>query len=178
MQKKVLIDNIQGHERLFPPNALKMRMNWSKNVTKERDAPWQIVMGATDMLFCVLTNFVLRLEMHFRWNPNALLLPYLFSSTDDVSVPAGGTKSKEIASSQCIHKNFQNRRVCQRRCCSEGLGSQSIRKRPPTHARRSGCTRGDKDLRGQWKPKSRVLDIYDDTKQHQKVGFVNYVIIC
>jgi hypothetical protein len=23
-----------------------------------------------------------------------------------------------------------------------------------------------------------VLDIYDDTKQHQKVGFVNYVIIC
>ena len=46
----------------------------------------------------------------------------------------------------------------------EGLGSHSIRKFSSTHARRSGCTRDDKDLRGRWKSKSRVSDVYDDTE--------------
>jgi hypothetical protein len=36
--------------------------------------------------------------MHFRWNPNILLSPHIFSFVDDVMVPAGGMKSKEIAS--------------------------------------------------------------------------------
>ena len=94
---QVLIENIQVQHDSFP-NALKTRMNWSKNVTEERDAPWQLVMGAMDTTFCVLTSLAVWLEMHFRWNPNALLSPYVFPYSDDIVVPAGGKKLKEIAS--------------------------------------------------------------------------------
>ena len=158
---QVLIDNIQVHDSF--PNALKTRMNWSKNVTEERDAPWQIVMGATDTMFCVLTSLALWLEMHFRWNPNALLSPYVFSFTNDITVPAGGKKSKEIASN-AFTRIFKMEEFVNGGVVPEGLGSHSIRKFASTHARRSGCTRDDKDLRGRWKSKSRVSDVYDDTE--------------
>jgi hypothetical protein len=35
---QVLIDNIQVHDT-FSSNCLKTRLNWSKNVQEERDAP-------------------------------------------------------------------------------------------------------------------------------------------
>ena len=45
-----------------------------------------------------------------------------------------------------------------------GLGTHSTRKFASTHARRSGCTKDEKDHRGRWKSKGRVSDIYDDTE--------------
>jgi hypothetical protein len=44
------------------------------------------------------------------------------------------------------------------------LGSHSIRKFAATHARRSGCSKDDKDIRGRWKSKARVSDVYEDTE--------------
>ena len=41
---QVLVENIRVHDSFF--NALKTRLNWSKNVTEERDAPWQIILGS------------------------------------------------------------------------------------------------------------------------------------
>ncbi len=91
----VLIENIQVHN--FYPNALKTRMNWSKNVSEERDTPRQIVLGAMNTTYCVLTCVSLWLELHARLNPNALLSPYVFAFTNNNTVPGRGKKSKEIA---------------------------------------------------------------------------------
>ena len=45
---QVLLDNIQIHDNFY--NVLKTRMNWSKNVQEERDAPFQIVLGCMDTI--------------------------------------------------------------------------------------------------------------------------------
>jgi hypothetical protein len=120
-------------------------------------------MGATDTtLFCVLTILALWLEMHFRLNPNALLLPYVFSFTDDTTVPAGGKESKEIASS-AFTRIFNMEEFADGGIVPDGLGSHSIQKFVSTHARRLGCTRDDKDFCGRWKSRSCVSDVYDDT---------------
>ena len=51
---QVVLEHIRVHDSF--PNALKTRLNWSKNVEDERDAPWQIVLGAMDPLYCVLCS--------------------------------------------------------------------------------------------------------------------------
>jgi hypothetical protein len=108
---QVLISNIRVHDSFS--NTLKTRMNWSKNVMEERDVPWQILLAAaTDTAYCVRTRLALWLEIHFRWNPNTLLSPYVLSFTDDKTVPAGGKKAVKGDSHKRIHENFQNGRVC------------------------------------------------------------------
>ena len=69
---QVLLDKIQIHNNFC--NVLKTRMNWSKNVQEERDAPFQIVLGCMDSLYCVLTSLTLWLELHFRMNPKGVTI--------------------------------------------------------------------------------------------------------
>ena len=161
---QVLVDNIRVHDNFC--NALKTRLNWSKNVTEERDAPWQVVLGLMDTLFCVLTSLALWMELNHLENPNAALLPYLFNFSDDVSIPKGGQKSKETA--QTIFNKVFKIEVFLGGDTDGGtdsLGSHSIRKfAARTHAQHSGCTRDDKDIGGRWKSKARVLDVYEDTE--------------
>jgi hypothetical protein len=78
------------------PNALQTRLNWSKNVNDERDAPWQAALGSMDPMFCVILSLGLWLEMNLRENVSAGLSPYVFSFSDDVGLPSGGLKAKEI----------------------------------------------------------------------------------
>jgi len=47
---------------------------------------------------------------------------------------------------------------------ADHLGSHSIRKFAATHTRRCGCSKDDKDIRGRWKSKARVSDVYEDTE--------------
>jgi hypothetical protein len=121
-------------------------------------------MGAMDSTYCVLISLALWLEMNFRSNPNALLSPYLFSLSDDVSVPGGGKKSKEIASNVFTRIFKMEEFGGGGGTHTDDLGSHSVRKYGSTHCRRCGCSRDDKDLRGRWKSKSRVSDVYDDTE--------------
>ena len=51
---QVLINHIRVHDSF--PNCLKTKLNWSKNVRDERDAPWQIILGAMDTTYCVLAG--------------------------------------------------------------------------------------------------------------------------
>jgi len=44
------------------------------------------------------------------------------------------------------------------------LGSHSIRKFGATHVRRCGCSKDEKDIRGRWKGKGRVSDMYDNVE--------------
>jgi hypothetical protein len=43
---QVLIDHLHVHDSFS--NCLKTKLNWSKNVGDERDAPWQIILGSMD----------------------------------------------------------------------------------------------------------------------------------
>ena len=159
---QVLTENILVHDSFC--NALKTRLNWSKNVSEERDAPWQIVLGSIDTAFCVLASLSLWMELNLKNNANALLSPYVFNFCDDNSIPTGGQKSKETA------HNMFNRvfRMAEFNGTTTGgtdnLGSHSIRKFAATHVRKSGCSKDDKDIRGRWKSKARVSDVYEDTE--------------
>ena len=159
---QVLLENIQVHDSF--PNALKTRMNWSKNVTEERDAPWQLVLGCMDTVFCVLTSLAVWLEMHFRWNPNALLSPYVFSLSDDIAVPAGGKKSKDIASKAFTLIFKMDEFTDGGNKMENGLGTHSTRKAAAARARRSGRSKDELDLRGRWKSRARVSSVYEDTE--------------
>ncbi len=90
----VLRGNIKVH-----PNfkfALVTRLNWAKNCNKERDTPWQIMLGSLDSSFCVLISLALWLVTFFRELPYAKLSPYVFGFSPDCWFPEGGTSSKQV----------------------------------------------------------------------------------
>ena len=122
-------------------------------------------MGATDPVFDVLTTLAFWLEMvRFRWNLNALLLPYAHSFIDDIAVPEGGVKSNAMASAS-FSRIFNLDEFAAGGAVSKDLGSHSIRKFAVTHSRRSGCSKKDeRNLHGWWKYKRHVADVYEDAE--------------
>ena len=61
---QLVLEHIRVHDAF--PNALKTRLNWSKNVDDERDAPWQIVLGSLNPVYCVLCSLALWLELNLK----------------------------------------------------------------------------------------------------------------
>ena len=56
----VLMNKIQTHGMF--DYALRVRLRWTKNCLEERDAPEQIILGASDQDFCVLTSLSIHLQ--------------------------------------------------------------------------------------------------------------------
>jgi hypothetical protein len=74
---QVLLSSLWTHN-CFGTNILKTRLNWSKNLSEERNAPWQIVMGSVDASFSVLISTALWLEMAFSCgNPEYIVVTIL-----------------------------------------------------------------------------------------------------
>ena len=155
---QLVLEHIRVHDNF--ENALKTRLNWSKNVQDERDAPWQVVLGSMDAMFCVFISLGLWLESNLKSSASALVSPYLFSFSDDVTIPSGGRKAKDIAQTIFGQKVFK---LDEFQSAGQ-LGSHSIRKFAATHVRRCGISKDDKDIRGRWKGKGRVSDVYDDVE--------------
>ncbi|KAI2497781.1 hypothetical protein MHU86_16723 [Fragilaria crotonensis] len=155
---QVIMDHIRVHDNF--ENALKTRLNWSKNVQDECDAPWQIVLGSMNPVFCVYISLGLWLETNLRASASAMASPYVFAFSDDITIPGGGQKAKETA------QNIFGQKVLKLQEFQTGglLGSHSIRKFASTHVRRCGISKDDKDTRGRWKGKGRVSDRYDDVE--------------
>ena len=95
-----------------------------------------------------------------RLNLSAIASPYVFTFSDDVTVPSGGQKAKETAQNIFGQKVFMREEFQ----AAGFLGSHSIRKFAATHVRRCGILKDNKDTRGRWKGKTRVLDRYDDVE--------------
>jgi hypothetical protein len=155
---QVIMEHIRVHDNF--DNALKTRLNWSKNVQDERDAPWQIVLGSINPVYCVYISLGLWLELNLRSNASAMASPYVFAFSDDITIPGGGQKAKDTA------QNIFGQKVLKLEEFQTGglLGSHSIRKFASTHVRRCGISKDDKDTRGRWKGKGRVSDRYDDVE--------------
>ncbi len=155
-----MVDHLRVHDAF--PNCLKTKLNWSKNVGDERDAPWQ--MGSMDTMYCVLVSMAVWMEMNMRANASAGNSPYVFSFSDDVAVPSGGLNVKSIAQIVFGQKVFKMEQFRNAADSGSLLGSHSIRKYAATHARKCGCNKDEKDIRGRWKSKGRVSDVYDDVE--------------
>ncbi len=141
--------------------VLRSRLNWSKNVHEERDAPNQILLGAIDFRYCVLLTLAIHLEVFLGTEGGqGGLSPYVFGFSDDITVPDGGSKTKDK-----IQAILHNEIFCHEEF-HDGvgglLGSHSNRKLASTHAMKNGCRREEKDLRGRWKRRKHVSNVYDD----------------
>jgi hypothetical protein len=160
---QVVLEHIRVHDNF--PHALKTRLNWSKNVQDERDAPWQIVLGALNPVYCVLCSLGLWLEINIKMHPPAMDSPYVFCFTDDNRIPEGGQKAKARIQ-KILTKMFklEEFKTDDGEAKSLLLGSHSIRKYAATFARRCGVTKDEKDIRGRWKGAGRVSDVYDDVE--------------
>jgi hypothetical protein len=153
-----LKENLKPHDN-FPDFALKTRLNWSKNVLEERDAPFQAVLASMDHVYCVHLSLALWLELHGEQNPNALLSPYLFAFSNDNEVPSGGNKAKSTVQS-IVGRLFQRAEF------QRGLGTHSWRKHAATDCRGKGATQNELDIRGRWRSamKRRISDVYVDVE--------------
>ena len=157
---QVSLENIQKHDRF--DFCLKTKLNWSKNVTDERDAPWQAIIGSLDINFCVLISTSLWLEIFFETYPNAEHSPYLFGFSTDNDIPKGGLKSKLMV--QKVYRRLFQEMQDMFSFEKGPLGSHSIRKFAATHVRACGITKDEKDHRGRWKGRKRISDCYDDVE--------------
>jgi hypothetical protein len=65
---QVIMDHIQRVHDNFE-NALKTQLNWSKNVQDERDAPWQVILGSMNPIFCNFISLGLMVGNEFAIEP-------------------------------------------------------------------------------------------------------------
>jgi hypothetical protein len=153
---QVLVENLQCHDR-FPTYALKSRMTWSKNVMDERDAPWQILLGSMVTECCVFVNVGIWLEIQLERTPGSQMSPYIFSFSNDFSVPLGGKKASSAAS-KMIAAVFGSDDFFK----GSKAGTHSIRKYAATHCRNEGISKDDVESRGRWRDGRRVSNRYED----------------
>ena len=140
---------------------LQVRLNRSKNVREERDSPWQIMLPSMNYLYCVYLNLAVWIEVFLDFYAHADLTPFLFGFSSDVRDPEGAISSKSIACDILGNKLYKERNT---QGLSGPLGTHSNWKLASTHTRRSGATKDERDIRGQWKGKARVADVYDDVE--------------
>jgi hypothetical protein len=115
--------------------TLRSKLNWSKNVNEERDVPNQILTGAMDLLYCVLLGLAVFLEIFIESGGGALT-PYIFSFSDDETVPVCGQEAKENVQ-RILATEIYNREEFDTK--KGPLGSHSVQKLASMHARKNGC---------------------------------------
>lgn len=138
----------------FPNYGVTGRLCWSKAVMEERDAPRQLLVGAQDWRYCVLSNMAQWLEYHFTLNPEPNEYVFGIAGMDD-PISIKGSASYHLR--QLLRGNDFIHLV-------EGItGSHSLRKLGVNIARGNGCNKDDTDTRARWKGAARQQDTYADT---------------
>ena len=150
-------EHFQPHD-VFPDFAAKAKFSWSKNVQQEGDAPWQIVLGSRDPVFCVFISTAIWLEYYLSCGSQGLS-PYVFDFSGDFTVPDGGDKSNAWVMN-ALKGVYTGADFIPEK--DGPLGSHSVRKFASTWCRRSGASKEEKDYRGRWKKDRHVSDVYDD----------------
>lgn len=153
---QLLTENFKCHDQ-FPTYALKSKMMWSKNVMDERDAPWQILLGSMSTVYCVLVNVGIWLEIQLERTAGADKSPYVFSFSNDFSIPGGGKKASNAAG-KMIGAVFGSDDFYE----GSKVGTHSIRKFATTHCRNCGISKDDLESRGRWRDGRRVANRYED----------------
>lgn len=84
----------------------------------------------------------------------------MFGFTDNIMVPKGGEHAKDLVQSIFNSEIFNRQEFVD----TGPLGSHSVRKFASSHVRKCGISRDEKDIRGRWKSRRHVSDIYDDVE--------------
>ena len=150
--------HLKVHDR-YPSIALKARLNWTKNCTEEREAPWQTLLASMDTKFCVFLNVGLWLEASLEVEPGHMLSPYIFSFSNDYNVPTGAEKTNAKVG-RILNRLFKDHFGDLHD--DRNFGSHSIRKFGGSYAR-ARVHKDDRDCRGRFRNK-RVSDIYEDVE--------------
>jgi hypothetical protein len=138
--------------------VLRSKLDWSKNVDDEREAPNQILLAAMDYRYCVQLALAVHTEIFLESAGQGGLTPFVFGFSEDINRPEGGVKTKKE-----VQSILHNEIFCREEFNDRGrLGSHSNRKYASTHCRKNGCSKDEKELRGRWKKGKRVADVYDD----------------
>ena len=142
----------------YPDYGITAKLCWAKNCNEERDAPTQIVFGAMDWRYCVLSTLGTWLEHHYTIHPDF---------DNEFFFDLGGTGDPDaIKESASYHFRLvlHDEDMQEITVVTLGLtGTHSIRKYAVNAARGNGCRKDDTDCRGRWKSGDRQQDTYADT---------------
>ena len=138
----------------FPFYGVAAKLCWSKNVLEERDAPTQVLLGAEDWRYCVLSLLGSWLELHFLLNPKANESLFgAFGLTDPFDIKSrAGYHRRKIFKDEEFVKEFLGE-----------LGFHSNLKHGVTTARKFGCSKDDVDFHWRWKNRCRQHTYADTT---------------
>ena len=65
-----------------------------------------MMMGSMDLDYCVFINIGLWLELNLMMKTSTMISPYLFPLINDMTIPLGGQKSKDIAQNIFLAANY------------------------------------------------------------------------
>jgi hypothetical protein len=88
-----ILDHVHVHDKFS--DSLKVRLNWLKNMNNERDAPFQIVLGSMNHIYCILWTLALWLELIIKLYPPAIESPYPFCFCCEFRIPEGGKRQRQ-----------------------------------------------------------------------------------
>ena len=113
--------NLKPHENFN--FVFKGKLNWSKNVVEEQQAPWQYIHAANDERYCTHLSLGAWTEVFLEHSLLAQLTPYIFTFSGNVEIPCGALKSKKL-----VTNAYTNLFCCPEFQNDKKLGSHSIRK--------------------------------------------------
>lgn len=154
------VDDLKSHGRFS--YALQAKVRWSKNVMEERSCPDQILMGAMDPMFCILSNLGLYLESYLGNYPNST---YLFIHHGAQTGPKNLIQTYRSKLETVVLQNPAFI-ACSPGANRRGVGTHSYRKFPSQYAIDKGASPDDVEIRGCWKKRGRrVVFCYIDPGQ-------------
>jgi hypothetical protein len=155
---QLILDHIRVHDSF--DNALKTRLNWSKNVRDERDAPWQVILGCMNPVFCVFISLGLWLESNLKSNPSAIASPYVFSFPTTLQCLAVVKRQKTL-------RRVSSDRMCLSVKClkwQDYWGAIQFADLQQHMLENVGYPKTTRIYKVVWKGKGRVSDVYDDVE--------------
>jgi hypothetical protein len=141
----------------FPEYGVTAKLCWAKNCKEERDAPTQIIFGAADWRYDVLSLLGVWLETLYE--SSELENEFIF---DAIGAACPVTIKESVAYQlRALLKSEDIEDIA--RSILGNLGTHSLRKYGTNLARGSGCSKDEVDLRSRWKSNKRQQDGYADT---------------
>jgi hypothetical protein len=141
---KLKFDNLSAS--VHHSSVLTCRMCWSKNISEERDAPDQIILGSMDPKVCPLLN----LACHIESMENIASTEFVYGN------PVDGHRTVRRHLDDVFKTSTFNKLK------KGNLGTHSLRKGAATYGSRNGVCKDFINRRGRWRRSKQTVDVYID----------------
>jgi hypothetical protein len=133
------------------PGMGSSKIDWSKNITEEREAVEQTLLASHDANLCCIVSMGMYLEVLGRFDASHI-------KTGDPLF--GDATSGHRTARNGLDSVFKNPKFLKRK--PGNLGTHSNRKGPATYASHSGCSQDFVKRHGRWRAHKQVVDEYID----------------